>query len=807
MPHNPIQIVLNAQDYVRRSDINPGGQNKDFFEGRNAAFAQHRSQIAGNLTEIKKTFTYRSNDEVIYAKVELQTAAWAKSHRPIQKLFPPRYQAYVGGAELGSMVVELTPADIPRIISAVNAAEELVKESEDKNGKLKLKPTRSRSEVGAIKSIRAYTISDRRQFSLEQATKWLADPRTGSAYYVETFVSPQSIKNRASIELKDRGTKALAEFEKGLRSLNLPIDITTVSENWTDTSIYIVKIRNDIASDYNLSVSVNSKLLAFLDNEQIVKSILLPPILQTSRIKGEPSASPNISPPEIDRSYPIVGIVDSGVSKFSALGTWSSGASDYINEDSQDVSHGTFIAGLICAADELNTHAIFQETKCRFFDLGLHPTAEGQYANYYPRGFIDFLEQLDAEIPSAKERGVRVFNMSLAITTPIADNGYSLFANILDEIADKHDIIFVLPAGNLDEAQIRDEWPTDPNEAMSMLATYRFSGQDRIFQPADSIRALVIGALDPQLENGKFQPSRYTRRGPGPALGAKPDLAHIGGRFHNKSGLRSLSPDGSGIESCGTSYSSPLVAKCVAAVDHAIQGSISREALTALVIHHAFTPAGLDIPLLKPIAKDFIGAGIPRPAIETLLVSDHEITLVFNGILQGGHELNFQFAWPTSLVDKSGRCSGNVSLTLVYRPPVDRSFGGEFVRINLDAYLRQEVIDKKTGEVTFKGRLKDEGAKRLEKELVKHGAKWWPVKTLKSKFKNIGHSSQWRLVIDPLARSEFVMPEDGIPFSAILTIADESGTKPVFNEMRLQLQNSGATISDIRTALRQRVQR
>lgn len=115
------------------------------------------------------------------------------------------------------------------------------------------------------------------------------------------------------------------------------------------------------------------------------------------------------------------------------------------------------------------------------------------------------------------------------------------------------------------------------------------------------------------------------------------------------------------------------------------------------------------------------------------------------------------------------------------------------------------VIDKNTGEVSFKGRLKGDGAKREEKELVKHGAKWWPIKTFEDNFNEKGNSSQWRLVIDPLCRSNFTFPEEGIPFSAILTINDENEAAPIFNEMRLQLQNEGANIANIRSALRPRV--
>lgn len=805
MANNPVQIVLNAQDYVRRADVSSGGNNKDFFAGRNAAFAQHRSQLVSQVAELGQMFKGLGQDEVVYAKVELQSTAWAKSHRPIQKVFPVNAQPCVGGAELGSIVVELSQSDIPRVISVIESAEEVVKESEDKNGKIKPKPTRYRSEVGAIKSIRAYSASDRRRFSIEQAARWLTDPRTGSAYYVETFLSFASAEARATDYLKTRGVAVLEKFEDKLRSLNLPVDISKISETWTNSLIYVVKLSDEIANNPNQALDIHLELLSFLDNEQVVKSIILPPVLQTSQLKSQSNAALNISSPEDNRSYPIVGIVDSGVSIVSSLAEWSVGSSDYLSSMGQDFSHGSFIAGLICAGDELNTGKVFQETKCKYFDLGLHPTVQGEYSNYYPRGFIDFLEQLDAEIPTAKALGIRVFNMSLAVTTPVSDESYSIFANILDEIADKHDILFVLPAGNLDGGFTRDEWPSDPNDAMAMLATYRFSGQDRIFQPADSVRSLVIGALDPQLDDGRFIPSRYTRRGPGPALGAKPDLTHVGGRFDDNSGLCSISVSGNKIESCGTSYAAPLVAKTVAAIDHAIEGGITREALSALVIHHAVTPSGLDSPLLKPIAKDFIGAGMPSPAVETLLAGDHEITLVFNGVLKGGHELRFQFAWPASLVNASGGCSGSVKLTLVHRPPIDRSFGGEFIRINLDAYLRQENINKNTGEVSFCGRLKGDGMKRLEKELVAHGAKWWPVKTLKNEFNEIGHSSQWRLIIDPLSRSGFTIPEEGISFSAVLTIADPGKSKQIFNEMRMQLQNSGATISDVRTALRQRV--
>lgn len=805
MAHNPVQIILNAQDYVRKADVNPGGTVKDFYAGRNTDFVEHRDAIKSQVLGLLDTMHVEGPEDTFYAYIELKPEAWAKSHRPTQKIFPPNQQVYVGGGKLGSMVVELTAHDIPRIASTIASAETEVINVENKKHEIKPKPTRTRGEVGAIKSIRPYSASDRRTFSLEVALRWLTDPRTGGAYYVETFVSPNSIESRISPALRARGTRALTRFETSLHALNLPFEVSKVDDELVHASIYVLKLNSDIAIQTDRAREVHVRLLEFLDNQPIVKAVLLPPILQATNAGGEPGPNPIIPPPEVNRSYPVIGVVDSGITKIPEIDAWSVGYSDFLDMEGQDIAHGTFIAGLICAGDTLNNDPIFGETKCRFFDLGLHPTSVGTYENYYPRGFIDFLEQLDAEIPTAKAKGIRVFNMSLAVTTPVQHDGYSVFANMLDEIADKHDILFVLPAGNLDGVLARPDWPPTSSDALAMLAGYRFQGQDGIFQPADSIRALVIGALDPKNSSGKFVPSRYTRRGPGPALGLKPDLAHIGGMFHQSSGLNSISPTGAGIQSCGTSYSAPLAAKTIAAVDHAIQGGIAREALSALIIHHAQIPDGLDDSVLKPIVKDFVGNGMPRVAADTLLIEDHEITMVFNGTIKHGQELRFQFAWPASLVNEIGACSGKVRLTLAYRPPIDRTFGGEFVRINLDAYLRQEVVNEETEAVTFQGRLKGDGMKQFEKEMVQHGAKWWPVKTLAGNFAQIGKSSQWRLVIDPLARINCSIPEVGIPFSAILTIASPDNSTPIFNEMRQQLQNSGAQISDIRTALRSRI--
>jgi hypothetical protein len=66
----------------------------------------------------------------------------------------------------------------------------------------------------------------------------------------------------------------------------------------------------------------------------------------------------------------------------------------------------------------------------------------------------------------------------------------------------------------------------------------------------------------------------------------------------------------------------------------------------------------------------------------------------------------------------------------------------------------------------------------------------------------VGPSSNWRLQVSYLTRAGEEMTEEGVPFTAVLTISDLAGERPVFNEMRQMLTSLGVRIADIRTAAR-----
>ena len=131
------------------------------------------------------------------------------------------------------------------------------------------------------------------------------------------------------------------------------------------------------------------------------------------------------------------------------------------------------------------------------------------------------------------------------------------------------------------------------------------------------------------------------------------------------------------------------------------------------------------------------------------------------------------------------------------------SYGSEFVRINLDCFLRQEQKDG-----SFKGRLDpkylpEKAGTHYEKDQIEHAYKWSPVKVFEKEFqRGVGPSSNWQLVVEYLARDGETLPDEGVPFTVLLTISDPTAEKPVFEDMRQSLTAIGVETVDIKTAAR-----
>ncbi|MHB8139700.1 MAG: S8 family peptidase [Vulcanimicrobiaceae bacterium] len=775
-------------------------------------------------------------------KVNLRRSALAKSHRPFDAILTSKAATVVGGLDLGQVLVEVTVPGLQEIEKRILAAPS-DSPRKIRDGKSFPNPARSKSEVGAIERLELYGPSDKRQFSLADALHKLADPRRGGSYFVELFEMPPPPSEWEHSPSRKR--RLFESLLTGFRSLGPGMRVDRLDQTNHITNFLSVRLlrsdappwavfddRDDrkdeteeqlggmesrqqhFAAAFDDNPNRHISLYALLDNHPLVKRIQIAPIPFRSVI-GAPRRRPErASVPErkSELTYPVVGIVDGGIGP--CLDDWIVHRRGTLSAADQDLGHGTFIGGLLVAGASLNGGSVCAERDgCLIYDVDILPADDMPrvFEQYYPGGFDNFFEEVEQAIIEAKrDHGVRIFNFSINDDELVSPVAASFAAQRLDAIADGADVIVVISAGNLN-GHSRPEWPQTPVAALQQLASPR--GDEMLATPAESARNVTVAAVNPPgLANIVTDaPANYSRRGPGLRIGVKPDYGHYGGSGTAcpvlGHGLFSVAPDGDLVEHCGTSFAAPLIAKTFATLDHQIQGHVQRETLLALVAHGARIRPPLTDKLFKGIARHFVGFGQPASVDEMLSTPDSEITLVFNGVLLPGKNLDFTFTWPASLVREGGKCSGHAFMTLAYRPPLNHNFGAESIRVNLDAHLRQDV-----GEGSWRSRTvetfwekPDDVTYAQERERIENGLKWAPIKTYETaRMTGKGKSSTWQVFIEYITRASTVYPEAGIPFSLVLTIQDSKDGGPIFNEVRNGLQVAGADLAAIRTAARVR---
>lgn len=837
---SPIQIILNQENFEQAREVAGGGPKKDFFAERDEAYVRHKRTIQDQLEGLATALEAQPQGQLGIVKVILRRSAWAKSHRPLRALFKAELTPVVGGGDLGEMYVEARPGTLRLIAQAVRATEEHTNLRPDRDDKLVPHPSTGRSETGALDRLELYSAADRRRFSVDDAVAWLMNPMTGSSYLVELFDIPPP---HSQWDTVDEGRQRLyRSFIEGLAAIGQGLNVErlqTVGRDQPQLALRLTQAaepplvllqrsapdrkRDREVAPFETDKARHQHLLSFLDHHPLVRRVDLPPVLTRTivgeRMRAQAAAGSGRSVPTdgalLERdptgTYPRLGIIDGGVGDPAA--GWVLDRWEPLADEHADPAHGTFIAGLAVGGNSLNGNICPEPDGADIVDIAVFPDDDqpSAFAQYYPGGLDDFFDEIESAVEDAKARhDVRVFNLSLNVQHPAEPDQYSSTAARLDGIAETNDAVFFISAGNTSAQGARTEWPADETQALVALATARGDG---LLVPAESVRNVSVAALNPPdcTSSISHMPARYSRRGPGLRAGVKPDLAHFGGSGSPQApfghGLFSILPDGSIIDGCGTSYAAPLIAKTAAVLDQSIEGQVSRETLIGLLLHHAEMPEGLRTKALSGVARDLVGFGMPPAAREILEGDENKITLVFASRLRADQQISFGFAWPPSLVTPDGKCRGSAKLTLVSTPPLDRRYGSEFVRVNIDATLQQEHFDK-VGKQGWKGRLDPiylpdaKNGPAIEAERIEHGLKWSPVKCLAKTMRGVGNSTNWRLFMKYLTRAGEQMPDDGVPFTALLTISDPKGEAPVFNDVRALLTRTGVRVEDIRTAAR-----
>ena len=835
MANEPVQVVTNPERLRGpREKTPPNSAGKDFFAGNDDGFRAHRNKLARQLRGILSTIDsvewVRDFGGLAHVQVSMRRDAIAKSYRPQTALFRESLAPHIATARIAEPLFAVTGDSLRKVLQKIESVPDGVRfVPNTRTGEIEARPSRGRCEASGIAAIDLWVDADKRDFSAAEAATWLSRAGTGGNYLVTMFPM-RSGNNRNLASAQQRSARTLqtmlgrlsidararpATGWTGGQTISMRV-LETGSTPRLELGLVTTPVGANLAPTGAISADMDDHAAALdvLARNPLVRDITLPAL--PARIEASPTSTGQLAlTPIPDRPQgpaSLVGVIDGGIS--DVLGDWIEDRFDLLDPSARDTDHGTFISGLLVAANSLNADYLSNQAPgCAVIDIGVLPADPGgtgiPFQKYYPNGVSDFMDEVETAVQEYRQRlGVRVFNFSLNFVAPGNPARYGYAAQRLDEIARANDVIFVISAGNLEVAEQRAEWHQDPQRAIAALVS---EAGTTITEPAESLFNISVSALNPpNLPNQvPYALTTYSRRGPGLRGAIKPDFAHIGGSGtsdpHLGTGLASINSDGTLTNGAGTSYAAPLVAKQLADLDSLIEGDVTRETLIALMVHHAAMPAVMKHPAVLPAARDLAGFGMPSTAEDMLQGPDSEITLVFNGTILPKEQHTLVFGWPEALVE-NGKCRGYARLTLVARPVLAYEHGDERVRVNIEAKLMQE-----NGKGGFSSALspvnRPSGSRvpRSEPELLE-AQKWQVVKCFETaKMRGKGESSTWKFLVEYLTRAEEQLPMAGVEFAAILTISDLDGEAPVFQQMRQQLGALNIQTSAIRTSVRTRL--
>ncbi len=535
-----------------------------------------RNNIFSQCEEIKKNIGKIEEKEIpCIGKVVMKEKAIAKTHKP-NNLFNDNTCPMVGGGKLNEIYVKITP-------EGINNLEKEIKNTRAQN---------KQAEMTKIEKIEMYTSEDVLKINLKKIEGPLK---------IKLFDYKDDKQNEKNKEI----------FLKKIKELGIDNQISKLY-SYKTMEVYSLKC-NDINKIKQLS------------NYQGIKSIDMfqKYSMSNPKIKKLEKMDYSFPKPIEGREYPIVGLIDSGISENNKeILPWIYKKEELIPKEYQNNLHATFIAGVMLFGEKLNFDiADVREPNFKILDVVAIPNADEEYGPTDEMTEDVFLEGLENIMKKYSDK-VKVWNLSLGTNTEVGDV-ISDFAIELDRIQDEYQVQIFIAAGNFEEA-IR-KWPTD------------ILYNDRITTPADSVRGITVGSI--ALDKGAVdinEPSPFSRIGPGANYINKPDVVDYGGNINEDGsisgcGIVSFDTEGNYIEGVGTSYSTPFVTIKYQNIIDTINNENSLELSKALLIHSCVNPITKGQEIGNEEAKYF-GFGIPEKDLDEVLKCDNsKVTIIIQG--------------------------------------------------------------------------------------------------------------------------------------------------------------------------------
>lgn len=530
---------------------------------------------------------------------------------------------------------------------------------------------------------------------------------------------------------------------------------------------------------------------------------------------------PSVKHPVKNESYPVVGVLDSGIEPNRYLKPWLlNDSEEYYEPEYQDKSHGSMVASVLEYSDELNGTSYFATSGVMMLEAVVAPDLQKE--NAYADDLIDNVR--DAV---QRHKDIKIWTMSTGTNEECDPFSFSDYGMALDNIEQENGVLIVKSAGN-------------------SLSFIRDGKYERIAKMADSVNSLVVGSIAG--EKGRYDladigmPSPFTRCGPGPGYIVKPDLVAYGGNAGNgpsgitTTGVKVFRNDGTLFRAPGTSFSTPWVARVASELDFLMDGDFDPLMIKALMIHGAEYPAGGKMKMDDK--RKLMGYGMPLGTRDILYNSENEITLILRDSLKQKQYIEILgFPFAKSLVGDDGRYHCDITMTVVHSPVLRPAQRAEYcqsdIRVSFGTIegieqrdTTQPRIKNPLGPLSSKNVMThglysksvfnvlgdEEGSYSKERTLLRYNQKFYPVKkyavrlddmTESHKKECLDGNRQWFMKVEPFYREAILreVQETGEileqEFCIILTIKDPTGKAPVYNEITQQLQEKNFIYSNV----------
>lgn len=515
-----------------------------------------------------------------------------------------------------------------------------------------------------------------------------------------------------------------------------------------------------------------------------------------------PDISTTFVKPDPKLNYPIVGVLDSGISRIEPLKDWlvEDSHSNYIEEDI-DKSHGTFVAGVLIHGDKLEESEFTGFQGCKIFDATIAPKSE--IMKYMIED--ELIDNIKEVINSIDE--IKIWTLSAGSEKEADLYIFSDFGVALDKLQEENNVIICKSAGNCTNF-------------------IKNAPKSRISRSADSVRSLVVGSIahkkSPDDRAEINEPSPFTRIGYAPGGIIKPDLVHYGGNAGIKdgkvsiSGVNSFSKEGNYVSNVGTSFSTPRIASIIAGLNHNLNEEFDPLLLKALVIHSAKYPFNSTLVDEDKIKQ--MGFGMPTKIDDIIYNDQNEITLILQDTLEKGKFIDIMdFPYPELIDD--GFYYGEITITLVTSPILEHTQGAEYCQSNIDVFFGtydekvvregktiRNPIRRDTSSVNMLNRslyslrsIKENTEFLSERMLRNFHQKFQPVKKWSinlEEFKPsprevyLASSKKWFLKLEGLYRAytESINSDLSQDFCLIITIKDPKNQINVYDQVSQKLQ-------------------